>query len=100
MQTTFATKQITCLEALAKDKALQSASALKLALLKAITAKLIRYLDVMRDVDAVKYADFVVAITQAIDEQNAVIAMRYTLDEKKEGGRRRWHQEERGYGKR
>lgn len=63
--------------------------------MKAISAKLIRYLDVMKDVNAVKYADFVVAITQAIDEQNAVIAMRYTLDEKKEGGRRRWHQEAR-----
>ena len=36
----------------------------------------------MKDVDAVS-ADFVVAITQAIDEQNAVIAMRHTLDEKK-----------------
>jgi hypothetical protein len=37
----------------------------------------------MKDVDAVKYADFAAAVAQAIDEQNAAIAMRHTLDEKK-----------------
>jgi len=83
VQTTFATKQITCLEALAKDKTLQSASVLKLALLTTINTKLIRYLDVMKDVDAAKYADFSTAVAQAVDEQNSVIAMRHTLDEKK-----------------
>lgn len=49
------------LEALAKDRALQSASALKLALLKTINTKLICYLDVMKDVTAAKYADFAAA---------------------------------------
>ena len=49
------------LEALAKDRALQSASALKLALLKTINTKLICYLDVMKDVAAAKYADFAAA---------------------------------------
>ena len=56
---------------------------LKLALLTTINTKLIRYLDVMKDVDAAKYADFAAAVAQAVDEQNAVIAMRHTLDEKK-----------------
>jgi len=52
------------LEALAKDKTLQSASALKLSLLTTINTKLIRYLDVMKDVDAAKYADFAAAVAQ------------------------------------
>ena len=80
-QTAFTTKQVAYLEALAKDKTLQSASVLKLALLTTINTKLIRYLDVMKDVDAAKYADFAAAVAQAVDEQNT--AMRHTLDEKK-----------------
>lgn len=82
-QTAFTAKQVAYLEALAKDKTLQSASVLKPVLLTTINAKLIRYLDVMKDVDAAKYADFSTAVAQAVDEQNAVIAMRHTLDEKK-----------------
>ena len=82
-QTAFTTKQVAYLEALAKDKTLQSASVLKLALLTTINTKLIRYLDVMKDVDAAKYADFSTAVAQAVDEQNTVVAMRHTLDEKK-----------------
>ena len=82
-QTAFTAKQVAYLDALAKDKTLQSASVLKLALLITINTKLIRYLDVMKDVDAAKYADFAAAVAQAVDEQNAVIAMRHTLDEKK-----------------
>ena len=75
--------QVVYLEELAKNKALQSASALKLDLLTTINIRLICYLDVMKDVDAAKYADFSAAVAQAIDEQNAAIAMRHTLDEKK-----------------
>ena len=85
-QTAFTTKQVAYLEALAKDKTLQSASVLKLALLTTINTKLIRYLDVMKDVDAAKYADFSTVVAQAVDEQNAVVAMRHTLDEKKKEG--------------
>ncbi|RRD74560.1 DUF6261 family protein [Tannerella forsythia] len=84
-QQDFATTQVEYLRELAQQKNLPSASSIKVALLRTINSKLIKYLDIMKEVDAAKYEAFATEVEKAVNEQNELVSLRHTLGEKKKG---------------
>ena len=84
-QQDFATTQVEYLRELAQQKNLPSASSIKVTLLRTINSKLIKYLDIMKEVDAAKYEAFATEVEKAVNEQNELVSLRHTLGEKKKG---------------
>ena len=67
-QQDFATTQVEYLRELAQQKNLPSASNIKVVLLRIINSKLIKYLDIIKDVEAAKYEAFATEVEKAVNE--------------------------------
>ena len=67
-QQDFATMQVEYLRELAQQKNLPSASTIKVVLLRIINSKLIKYLDIIKDVEAAKYEAFATEVEKAVNE--------------------------------